>query len=74
MNRKYFLIRLITLPIKLVFMLLWTFCVVFIAQYKWLKYGGQDFIYFKESTKGSLEDLIKSNEELLIKLNKNQND
>ena len=55
-------------------MLLWTLCIVFIVQYKWLKYGGQDFIYLKESTKGNLEDLIKSNEDLLTKLNKTQYD
>lgn len=46
-------------------MLLWTVFIVLIAQYKWLIYGGQDFIYFKESTKGNLEDLIRSNEELI---------
>lgn len=65
MNRKYFLIRLITLPLKLSFMLVWINIIALISVWKWLIYGGQDFVYFKEYTKGNLEDLIKSNEELV---------
>lgn len=71
MNKKHLLIRIITLPLKIIFSLIWYISICLISNYKWLLYGGQELIYFKKEFKGSLEELISSNEKL-VELLKNK--
>ena len=71
-NKRYILIRIITLPFKLLFTVVWFLCMAVFSNWKWVLYGGQEIYYSKTDNRDSIWDLMKSNKELIEELNKNK--
>lgn len=67
-NKKYIILRLITLPLKLIFDLLWFNLFVILKTFQWLIYGSDEIIFGKDFNRNSVSELIKTVE----KLQKNQ--
>lgn len=64
-NKKFFLIRLLTLPLKLCFGLLFSICAELILMYKWLIYGGEEVIYGRYNQKTSVAKILEQNEKII---------
>lgn len=74
MNKRHLLIRIITFPFKLLFSSSWYFCICIVSNIKWLLYGGEEVVFFKNETKGILLDIVEQNEKLLNLLNPKQDE
>ena len=64
-NKKYFLIRLLTFPIKLLFTILWLVFYAFLLSIRWLKYGSQEFYFGKHFGRSELVQIIEQNEKII---------
>lgn len=57
-NKRYLLLRIITLPIKLTFHLLWSVLFSILITLKWLKNGGEE-IFYGVNTETTLIKILK---------------
>lgn len=63
-QKKYFLLRVITFPIKLVFDLLWFNLFAIVKTFQWVVYGGDEIIFGKDFNRNQMSDLIDAVENL----------
>lgn len=69
-NKKYLLIRIITSPIKLIFLLLWYNLFAVLLLLKWVKNGGQE-VFYGTDFGNSIVELIETNKKLTEEINNN---
>ncbi|AZA60802.1 hypothetical protein EG340_06995 [Chryseobacterium indoltheticum] len=65
-NKKYFLIRLITSPLKLIFLLFWYVLFSVLKTFQWVIYGGDEVIFGKDLERNTVGELIKEVQKLRI--------
>ena len=68
LQKKYLIARILTFPFKLLFQMVFAVLATIAISCRWVIYGGQE-VYYGEETKSSIVNLIKSNEEIIQKLN-----
>jgi hypothetical protein len=63
-NKHYLILRIFTLPLKLIFQILWGIALGILESFHWLKFGSQELLYGKDNGK-SLVRIIEQNERLI---------
>lgn len=58
-NKKYFIIRLITSPLKLIFLMLWYNLFSVLKTFQWVICGGDEIIFGKDLDRNTVGELIK---------------
>lgn len=64
LQKKNLLLRVLLMPFKLVFHLLWQISIAFILTTKWVLYGGDELVYGSEFSRGNIDELIQAVEKL----------
>ena len=72
-NKDKFLIRIITFPLHLVFMLLWQAITGIWLSFNWLFYGAEHIIFMNADQKSSVAELIRKAEQVIERLENDKN-
>lgn len=63
-NKHYLILRIISLPIKLLFQITWGILLAILQSFHWLKFGSQELLYGKDNGKFLIR-IIDQNEKLI---------
>ena len=63
-NKDKFVLRLITIPFKLLFTLIWMIVYGCMLSWRWLLYGSAEFYFGKDFGKGELVQIIEKLEKI----------
>lgn len=74
MNKRFFIIRLLTFPLKFAFMFLWFAILSTFTSFKWLWYGSHEIYDGKNQLIDEVNKLIAVNEKMIEKWNKDNHE
>lgn len=68
-NKQNLILRILTFPVKLIFLLLWHNIVGTVVAIRWIFYGSEE-VYFGRNGRKSISEVLRQNEIIIKNLNK----